>query len=162
MHVPLENTTEDFELKPQMLIFWQSFYVFNGSYAMSTALIKVSLLLQYLRLYQRGSRLHTPCRVLILFVALWGIAYSILAWVPCVPVSDYWTVIYEQDISELRCYGYGSQHVGLFTATYESHAAVNMLLDLVVMAVPIPIYFEQGARGRTRLGLVGIIAMGTV
>ncbi|EAQ91788.1 predicted protein [Chaetomium globosum CBS 148.51] len=37
-----------------------------------------------------------------------------------------------------------------------------MLLDLVVMAVPIPIYFEQGARGRTRLGLVGIIAMGTV
>ncbi|KAH6844493.1 hypothetical protein B0I37DRAFT_164409 [Chaetomium sp. MPI-CAGE-AT-0009] len=146
----------------QSSAFMHSFYVFNGSYAMSTALIKVSLLLQYMRLYQRGSILHNTCRALVLFIALWGVAYSILAWVPCVPVSDYWTVIYEQDISELRCYGYGSQHVGVLTATYESHAAVNMLLDLVVMALPIPIYFEQGARGKTRMGLVGIIAMGTI
>lgn len=145
-----------------MLILEQSFYVFNGSYATSTALIKVSLLLQYLRLYQRGSLLHNTCRVLVLFVGLWGAAYSILAWVPCVPVSDYWTVIYEQDMSGVRCYGYGSQYVGAFTATYESHAAINMLLDLVVMGLPIPVYFDQGARGRTRMGLVGILAMGTV
>jgi hypothetical protein len=71
-------------------------------------------------------------------------------------------VIYAQDTSNLRCYGYGSQSVEVFKAIYESHAAVNMLLDLVVMALPIPLYFEPGTRGRTRLGLVGIIAMGTL
>ncbi|KAK4153771.1 integral membrane protein, partial [Chaetomidium leptoderma] len=146
----------------QASAFLHSFYVFNGSYAMSTALIKISLLLQYIRLYHRGTLLYNICRALVVFVALWGVAYSIIAWVPCVPVSDYWTVIYEQDISGLRCYGYGSQYVAAFTATYESHAAVNMVLDLVVMALPIPLYFEPGARGRTRMGLVGVIVMGTI
>ncbi len=129
---------------------------------MSTALIKISLLLQYMRLYQRGTLLYKTCLGLIVFISLWGIAYSIIAWVPCIPVSDYWEIIYGQDISKIRCYGYGSQSVVVFKATYESHAAVNMLLDLVVMALPIPLYFEPGARGRTKAGLVGIIAMGTV
>ncbi len=129
---------------------------------MSTALIKISLLLQYMRIYQKGALLHNICRGLLIFVALWGVAYSIMAWVPCIPVSDYWTVLYAQDTSGLRCYGYGSQSVEVFKATYESHAAVNMLLDLVVMALPIPLYFEPGARGRTRLGLIGVIVMGTV
>lgn len=129
---------------------------------MSTALIKISLLLQYMRLYQRGTRLYNTCRGLAVFVSLWGIVYSIIAWVPCVPVSDYWTVLHEQDISGVKCYGYGSQSVEVFKATYESHAAVNMVLDLVVMALPIPLYFEAGAHGRTRMGLVGIIIMGTM
>jgi predicted small integral membrane protein len=129
---------------------------------MSTALIKISLLLQYMRLYRRGTRLFNVCGGLAVFVSLWGIAYSIIAWVPCVPISDYWTVIYEQDISALRCYGYGSQYVEPFKATYESHAAVNMLLDLVVMGLPIPLYFEPGAQGRTKMGLMGIILMGSL
>lgn len=140
----------------------QSFYVLNGSYAMSAALIKISLLLQYMRLYSKGAVLYRVCHALVLFIALWGIAYSVMAWVPCVPVSDYWTVFYQQDISGLKCYGYGSQSVKVFKATYESHAAVNMMLDLVVMALPIPLYFQPGAHERTRLGLVGIIVMGTV
>ncbi|KAL1838821.1 hypothetical protein VTJ49DRAFT_2178 [Mycothermus thermophilus] len=142
--------------------FLHSFYVFNGSYAMSTALIKISLLLQYMRVYERGTRLYNICRAFIIIIALWGAAYSMIAWVPCVPVSDYWTVFYEQDISGLRCYGYGSQSVREFKAIYESHAAVNMVLDLVVMALAVPMYFEPGATGRTRLGLVGILTMGTI
>jgi hypothetical protein len=163
LHV--RNTYELFwlaNLRQQTLTDLQSFYVFNGSYAMSTALIKISLLVQYMRLYRRGTRLFNVCGGLAVFVCLWGIAYSVIAWVPCVPVSDYWTVIYEQDISGLRCYGYGSQYVEPFKATYESHAAVNMLLDLIVMGLPIPLYFEPGAHGRTKMGLVGIILMGTL
>jgi hypothetical protein len=129
---------------------------------MSTALIKISLLLQYMRLYKRGALLYNTCRALIVFISLWGVAYAAIAWVPCVPVSDYWEILYAQDTSNMRCYGYGTQSVVVFKATYESHAAVNMLLDLVVMALPIPLYFEAGARGRTKAGLVGIIAMGTM
>jgi hypothetical protein len=129
---------------------------------MSAALIKISLLLQYMRLYQRGTALYNTCRGLVIFVALWGVAYSIIAWVPCFPVSNYWNVIYDQDISGLKCYGYGSQYVAPFTATYDSHAAVNMVLDLVVMGLPIPLYFEPGAPGRTKMGLIGVIVMGTM
>ncbi|KAK4235833.1 hypothetical protein C8A03DRAFT_17477 [Achaetomium macrosporum] len=146
----------------QASAFLRSFYVFNGSYAMSTALIKISLLLQYMRLYRPGSLLHNICRGLVVFVALWGVAYSVIAWVPCVPPSDYWGFVPSMDISHLRCYGYGSQYVKTFAATYESHAAVNLALDLAVMGLPIPLYFEPGAHGRTKMGLFGIIIMGTI
>jgi hypothetical protein len=130
---------------------------------MSTALIKISLLLQYMRLYRRGSLLHNTCRGLVVFVALWGVAYSAIAWVPCVPPSVYWESFEpSKDVSQLRCYGYGSQYVRSFVATYESHAAVNLVLDLVVMGLPIPLYFEPGAHGRTIMGLFGIIIMGTM
>lgn len=129
---------------------------------MSTALIKISLLLQFNRLYRRGTLLYNICYGFIIFIALWGVAYSIIAWVPCVPVSDYWTFIYDKGATPVRCYGYGSHYVKTFTATYESHAAINMVLDLVVMALPIPLYFEAGAPGRTKMGLVAVLTMGAM
>jgi hypothetical protein len=129
---------------------------------MSTALIKISLLLQFMRLYQRGTALYNTCRIFVVLVALWGIAFSVMAWVPCVPVSNYWTKIYDPDVASLKCYGYGAQYVGQFMATYETHAATNMVLDLIVMGLPVPLYFDPGSPERTRLGLVGVIVMGTM
>lgn len=90
-----------------------------------------------------------------------------MAWVPCVPVSTYWNVIYrvgdtDGDAEPMRCYAYGSQFVSVFKATYESHAAVNMALDLLVMALPIPLYFQIGTPLKTRMGLVGILIMGAL
>lgn len=142
--------------------FLKRIYIFNASYCMSTAFIKISLLLQYMRLYQRGTLLYATCRWLMILVALWGLAYSAIAWIPCNPVSDYWLIDFEVDTSNVKCYGYGSQNITAFKATYESHAAVNMLLDLLVMVLPVPLYFYKDAQTRTRLGLVGILLMGTV
>ncbi|KAK3321791.1 hypothetical protein B0H66DRAFT_180863 [Apodospora peruviana] len=135
------------------------FYIMNATYCMSTALIKMSLLLQYLRLYRPGTALYNICRGLLVFIALWGIAYSIMAWVPCVPVPTYWTHLYNPT-EEVKCYAYGSQLVSVFTATYESHAALNLVLDLLVMALPIPLYFQVDTPLKTKMGLVAIIVMG--
>ncbi|KAM7198925.1 hypothetical protein V8F20_005992 [Naviculisporaceae sp. PSN 640] len=149
----------------QIASYQKTFYVANATYSMSTALIKISLLLQYTRLYHRSSGHHKICQFLILFTALWGIAYSIMAWVPCVPVSNYWEVIYrvgqtDTEAEPAKCYAYGSQLVSVFKATYESHAAVNMALDLVVMGLPIPLYWQVGTPLKTRMALVGILIMG--
>ncbi|KAM7216783.1 hypothetical protein V8F06_007893 [Rhypophila decipiens] len=149
--------------KTQIATYQQTFYVANATYSMSTALIKISLLLQYTRLYHPSSSLHKTCRFLILFTALWGIAYSIMAWVPCVPVSSYWEQIYHYDdplFEPATCYAYGSQLVSVFKATYESHAAVNMALDLLVMGLPVPLYFQIGTPLKTKMALVGILVMG--
>ncbi|KAK3361802.1 hypothetical protein B0T24DRAFT_96075 [Lasiosphaeria ovina] len=147
--------------RDQMAGYFRIFYVANAAYCMSTALIKISLLLQYLRLYERGTYLYNVCRSLIIFITLWGFTYSLLAWVPCVPVRQYWDQIYDP-MGDRTCYAYGSQRVATFTATYESHAAVNMLLDLLVMGLPIPLYFDKNTHNRTKMGLIGILTFGTI
>ncbi|KAK3988763.1 hypothetical protein QBC44DRAFT_397737 [Cladorrhinum sp. PSN332] len=142
--------------------FLKTLYVVNASYCTSTALIKISLLLQYMRLYPRGTLLHWTCRYLLILIAAWGLAYSAIAWVPCSPVRDYWLISFDTDTSVVKCYGYGSQNVAIFKATYESHAAINMLFDILVMLLPIPLYFNKDAPVQTKRGLVGIVVMGSL
>ncbi|KAK3319479.1 hypothetical protein B0T19DRAFT_268285 [Cercophora scortea] len=132
-----------------------------SSYCVSTALIKISLILQYLRIYRRGTLLFNACRMLLVLVACWGLTYSIMAWVPCVPVSTYWTQIYSPS-TPTRCYGYGSTSVAVFRATYESHAIANVILDLLVLALPVPLYFQTDTPLRTIQGLLALLFMGMV
>ncbi|XXH02161.1 hypothetical protein Hte_008529 [Hypoxylon texense] len=137
--------------------FLQTFYVANAAYVTSTALIKEALLLQYLRVFDRGVFIHRLLLGLIVFTALWGFAYSFLAWVPCVPVRDMWNLTQGE---VLNCYGYGSQYARPFVATFTSHAAVNMALDTLVLAIPIPLFFKEGTTTGTRMRLVGLLSMG--
>lgn len=96
----------------------------NASYPTSTALIKMALLFQYLRVYEKGSKTRIATIATIVVVALWGVAYSILSWVPTVPVNAYWDLT-----MPATRYAYGSIYVEPFVAVYSSHAASNMVLD---------------------------------
>lgn len=60
----------------------QIFYVANGFYPVSAVLIKLALLFQYLRMLEKGSKLYTISVATIFIVSLWGIAFTILAWMP--------------------------------------------------------------------------------
>jgi hypothetical protein len=92
------------------------------------------------------------CIGLIVLVALWGTAYSILSCVPCYPVSAVW------DFGiEAKCWGYNSPSVQVFVATWESHMTLTMVLDIIVFSVPIPLYFKKDTDGRTRLGLISLL-----
>lgn len=84
---------------------------------MALALVKLSLLFQYLRLLNENPDTKQPkTRITILFLivvtSVWGVVYSILAWVPCIPVEAHWNF----DESATR-YGYGSDEIGPFVAT---------------------------------------------
>lgn len=110
------------------------FYIANATYALQTALIKISILLQYLRMLRpktatggNGGRLRLWCLSLIVVSAVWGTIYSVMAWAPCVPVSGYWN----WDLvltGRARCWGFGSQNPVAFDAAFASHNATNMLL----------------------------------
>ncbi|KAI0008329.1 hypothetical protein F4779DRAFT_587783 [Xylariaceae sp. FL0662B] len=137
--------------------YLQTFYVANATYVTSTALIKEALLLQYLRIYSRGSFLYRFTMFLAVFTALWGLAYSFLAWVPCIPVRQYW------DAEEgALCYAYGSPDPAPFLATYQSHTIINMTLDLLVLLIPSPLFFKEGQASATRLRLVGLLSIGAL
>lgn len=57
-------------------------------------------------------------------------------------------------------YGYGSLNVKIFVGTYESHAAANMLLDAIVLAIAVPMFFKQGMRKNSYWGLLGLFVLG--
>ncbi|KAI2615322.1 hypothetical protein GGR54DRAFT_296453 [Hypoxylon sp. NC1633] len=141
----------------EMKGFLQSFWVGNAAYVTSTALIKEALLFQYLRIFDRGVFVRRLLIFLIVFTALWGSAYSFLAWVPCLPVADFWN---EAEAREGICYAYGSEFAIPFVATFESHAAINMTLDILVLSIPIPLFFKEGTTIGTRMRLVGLLTMG--
>ncbi|OTB09854.1 hypothetical protein K445DRAFT_271728 [Daldinia sp. EC12] len=137
--------------------FLKTFYVANAAYVTSTALVKEALLLQYLRVFDRARFIRRFLIALVVFTALWGFAYSFLAWVPCVPVYDYWS-----GRSDPNCYGYGSQYPTSFAATFESHAAVNMVLDIIVLVIPLPLLFKDGTTSSARVRLAALLSMGTL
>jgi hypothetical protein len=131
------------------------FYVANATYAMSTAFVKLALLFQYLRLFKNDPRIRWLCIGLSVFTSLWGFAYSFMAWFPCFPIQGYWTWTLQS-----HCYGYGSLNANTFFGTYSSASLINMLLDIIILIIPIPLYFRKDTQQRTKLGLLGLLFMG--
>jgi len=138
--------------------FIKVFYVCNGAYPMATALIKLALLFQYLRMFERGTKSRYITIIFIYITAAWGIAYSFLAWVPCIPVSAFWDIA---ATTETR-WAFGSRDPETFARSFESHVSINVALDLIVFAIPIPLFLKAGLRAKSRASLFGLFIMGVL
>ncbi|GAP83868.2 putative integral membrane protein [Rosellinia necatrix] len=135
--------------------FQQKYYVALLSYTISTTLMKLCLLSQYLRLFCDDPRARRVCWFFIVVSALWGTAFSIIAIVPCVPVSGFW---YWDEPA--RCYGFGSKKPHEIGGTYAAHVGTNVILDLIVLAIPIPLYFQTFKQKKQRVGFSIMILLG--
>lgn len=138
--------------------FTKTFYVANGAYPVSTTFIKLALLFQYLRIFEKGTKLRIVTIVAIVVVCCWGFIFSFLAWIPCVPVRAYWNWFIPD--SEATRYGYGSHNPTTFVATYLANAATNMILDFVTFAIPMSLWVKKGVQGKTRMALFGLFVLG--
>ncbi|KAI0130512.1 hypothetical protein BJ170DRAFT_317134 [Xylariales sp. AK1849] len=139
----------------QMEGYLKGFYVANISYVMSTAFIKISLLLQYLRVFEERA-LRTTCITILVLVSLWGLTFTILAFVPCVPVYDYWDLLSGADKT---CFGYGATTRNKFTQIYISHAGFNLTFDVLVLSLPM-FLLRRETTTRALSGLVSLLLMG--
>ncbi|KAI1110609.1 hypothetical protein F5Y14DRAFT_345035 [Nemania sp. NC0429] len=135
--------------------FQKKYYVALLSYILSTALMKLCLLTQYLRLFAADPRPRRVCWFFIVLSALWGVAFSVIAIVPCVPLSGFWDWV-----SPARCYGFGSKVPDEIGATYAAHTSTNVVLDLIVLAIPIPLYFKTFKQKKQRVGFSIMILLG--
>ena len=135
--------------------YLKGFYITNASYMVATTCIKLALLLQYLRLFERGTFLHRTAVILTAFASIWGTAYTLLALFPCSPISDYWSLK-----PDAHCWAFASPNPKQFAATFETHAILNMLFDIVILILPIPLYFRAGTVGKTKRGLAGLAILG--
>lgn len=138
--------------------FIRTNYIANGAYPTSSAFIKLALLLQYLRIFEQGTKSRAITFVTIAVVCLWGSSFCFLAWVPSIPVRSYWDFLIPD--SEATRYGYGSHDPSAFIATYVANATTNMALDLIILAIPISLWMDRNIKGKTRVALFGIFVLG--
>ncbi|WYZ35775.1 hypothetical protein EsH8_X_000422 [Colletotrichum jinshuiense] len=142
----------------QLVTYLKIFYICNGTLPVSTCFIKMAILLQYLRIFEKGSKSRTLTHILLVVNVMWGIAYTFLAWVPCIPVAAYW----DWTIPDRGRWAYGTQTAEVLIRTYESHATSNMILDFVIFAIPLPLYFNNKANRKSRKGVLGLFILGSV
>lgn len=131
---------------------------------MTLALVKISLLTQYLRLIQerpdiKQNKLRITIIVLLVVVSIWGIIWSILAWIPCWPIEADWDFT---DTTATR-WAYGTRRVDTFIATFYNHGATNMILDIVVISLPVvsrSLWESAEAQKQSRVGMLCLFALG--
>ncbi|KAI8955111.1 hypothetical protein F4801DRAFT_586985 [Xylaria longipes] len=141
--------------KANQMGFQKKFYVSLLSYTISTTLMKLCLLTQYLRVFSDDLRARKTCWFFIVLSALWGTAFSVIAIAPCVPIAGFW----DWDMNA-RCYGFGSRIPDEIGGTYAAHVATNVILDLIVLAIPIPLYFQTFKQKKQRVGFTIMILLG--
>ncbi|KAI0127162.1 hypothetical protein BJ170DRAFT_595043 [Xylariales sp. AK1849] len=134
-----------------------TFYMFNACLNLAAMFIKLSLLFQYLRLFEKGSWPYRLSVGTIVAVALWGTAYSLLAFIPCWPVSDFW-----YSPPDAKCWAYGAWSTEELTATFYSHTSLNMILDIIILAIPFHLYFKGNMTFKMRMGLLALLLMGAL
>ncbi|KAI0381498.1 hypothetical protein F5Y04DRAFT_62551 [Hypomontagnella monticulosa] len=137
--------------------FQKKFYVCLATYTVSTTLMKLCLLSQYLRIFKPGTRSRLICWVGLVIAALWGIAFSFCALFPCFPVSGFWNWT-----SPAHCYGFGSKVPSEIAGTFAGHTGSNVVLDALVLAIPVPLFFRNSTAWKQRLGIGLLLLLGFV
>ncbi|KAK6211741.1 hypothetical protein QIS74_11005 [Colletotrichum tabaci] len=138
--------------------YMRIFYVCNGTLPVSTTFIKIAILLQYLRTFERGTKSRAFTIIILAITVMWGTAYMFLAWVPCIPVASYW----DWSIPHRGRWGFGSQVAEELIRTYESHAASNMVLDFIIFAIPLPLCFNSEASKKSRKSALALFLLGSI
>ncbi|KAF2829541.1 hypothetical protein CC86DRAFT_191100 [Ophiobolus disseminans] len=131
-------------------------YVANGAYLTTTACVKLSLLLQYLRLF-RGGYQRTVTVVLLVMVVVWGGITSFMIWFPCFPVSSYW-----DRAKPGRCYGFGFGSLQGVKDTLFAYAGSNMALDIAIFLLPLTMFLKRGLKRKQVLAMTGLFALGSI
>lgn len=142
-----------------MLIIRQNSYVMHACYPTATALIKLAILFQYLRLFdETKSILRQTTFVMIGIVSLWGLAFSFISWFPAFPVSAEWDF---NDTSGVR-YGFGSLDPSSVVAASLAQTSTNMVLDLIVLAIPVSYYLQPKLNWKSQASLMVLFSLGSV
>ena len=139
-------------IKPTMILLWLS----NAAFHATTACIKVSLLLQYLRLFKEGIR-RKVCIVMLVIIATWGLAFSFMAWFPCFPVSSFW-----DRTNGGKCYGFGFRTAVESKSFVLAFASTNMIFDIAIFFIPLTEFLRPDLKRKQLLAMTGLFSLGSM
>ncbi|KAG0645526.1 hypothetical protein D0Z07_8669 [Hyphodiscus hymeniophilus] len=131
-------------------------YLLGAAYVSSTAYIKISLLFQYLRIFERGTRIYRITQLTLVVIGLWGFAFIFTNWFACFPSpAAFWNG------TNKGCYASFSPNLHVAISTIEAHGGSNAAWDIIVLAIAFRLLFEKDGPVN-RKGLLALLALGTV
>ncbi|KAK7539316.1 uncharacterized protein J3D65DRAFT_618203 [Phyllosticta citribraziliensis] len=128
-------------------VHWKLLWIVLFPYYSSLGFIKISVLLQCLRIFSI-QRFRVACYILLLTVAIWTAWTIASAIITCNPVAYTW----DKTISGGTC---KNQSPILYT-----NAAVNIFTDFATIILPMPVLNKLSLDRRQKWLLMGIFAVG--
>ncbi|KAF2127152.1 hypothetical protein P153DRAFT_398518 [Dothidotthia symphoricarpi CBS 119687] len=132
------------------------FYIEHSMYLTETSLIKISLLLQYLRIFKAGM-MRWICVTLLVLVSIWGFGFSIAGWFSCNPIRG----AYIRTLNA-KCYGFGLDNVDGFVSMFIAQSSTNMAFDIAIFLTPLVLFNTPNLKWKNLVGMVGVFAFGAV
>lgn len=127
------------------------FYVMAFLYFLQTALVKLSIITFYMRVFPSRNTKRILWGTLI-FTTLWGIAFVIAAIFQCWPISYFWTRWDGEH--EGKC-------INANTLAWVN-AAMNIALDLWILAIPMWELRRLQLHWKKKVGVAGMFCVGTL
>ena len=118
-------------------------------WALVNALIRVSLLLLILRLFESRARVRYMANFMLLLSILQGLTVFLEAFLICRPLSAGW----DQSI-EGAC---GNQ-----IASYLALESIGLVIDLVILILPLGMIWQSELKTETKMKMIGIFSLGFV
>jgi len=109
-------------------------------------LTKISVLLLFLDIFVIGWP-RKATYVVVVLVTLFGIWLVVSNILTCIPIESFW----KQDVSDRRCLGSQKWH---------ADAAVNLVLDVAIFCLPLPVVWPVSLPRHQKLWLYIVFALG--
>jgi hypothetical protein len=127
----------------EQYLFWSIIF-----YNISLTLTKVSILLQYRRIFT-VQKLRIPLHITIVVCMLWGVAMVVISVYSCVPSPD----------NQTSPTG-TTQHCIDYKTIWYVNAAINISTDLAVAFLPVRVIWKLQIAIRPKIALIAILSIG--
>jgi hypothetical protein len=136
-------------LKPLLTPYTQPFWASIVFYQLTITFTKISILLQYFRIFVT-SGVRRACWITLSIVIAYGIWSVISAIFMCAPVPYFWN----KTIQEGKCLPEQPVWFG--------NAALNIVTDVAILALPMPVLGKLRLPRRQKVGLMLVLGLGGV
>ncbi|KAI0404425.1 hypothetical protein F4802DRAFT_227587 [Xylaria palmicola] len=139
------------EYQPQALVAWaQTLFVTELLYGLVFPIEKTTILLLYLRLFRIHRWFRITTYVLIAYIWMWGISEVVVAIAQCTPVAFQW----DKKIEGGHCIDQLSY--------YRWVSVPNIIHDVVMLIMPLPVVWTLKLDIRKKLALTGVFLIGSI
>jgi hypothetical protein len=118
------------------------------TYALALGLVKSSLLLTLIRIFHVFKRFRIMAYCTIAFCICWAIQTILIAFLICRPISYNWDQVNQTG----KC--------GDLTSAYVSIGIVDVISDIIIFVLPIPLINRLKMRRGSKFATMGLFALG--
>lgn len=126
--------------------YMKSFYASVVTYNVATCVVKISIMLQYRRIFT-GSILQKLSLVMLVFECCYATTLSILLPLVCNPVAAFWDTSVD---------GYCLDQLSIWYVM----ASINLVTDFIVFSMPLPVIKSLQLPKKQKIMLMGVFCLG--